>query len=208
MNKNYKNYIIIFLVLIIIIGGYFLYQTYAKYITSLSSDTDMGIARWNIKINNSNVTNGSNFSNIITPVFTGTQNIAPNVIAPTAEGYFDIELDATNTDVSLRYTITTSENENSAVSDLIISGYSINGGEKQSVTTNQENNEENNDFRIENTIAYNSENKVINIRVFLKWNDDPEQGATMNNSDDTQTTTNPNNKAKINVNFNIIQIPN
>lgn len=197
MIKNYKNYIIIILILIIITISGILYYTYAKYITSISSDTEISVARWNITVNNENITTGSNFSNIITPVFPGNNNIAPDVIAPTAEGYFDIVLDVSDTDVSLRYTITTSANEDSAVSDLIISGYSINNGERQDPIGT---------FVIEDTIPYDSQNKQQTIRIFLKWNDDANNGAIMNNDDDTNATSNTNNKAKINVNFNIIQL--
>lgn len=202
MKINYKNYIIIGLIFIILLASFLLYRTYAKYITSINSDTEMGIARWNIKVNNTSITNGSNFSNIITPVFPGNANIAPNVIAPTAEGYFDINLDATDTDVSLRYTITTSDNENSSVTDLIISGYSIDGGTRVNITPSDT------PIAIQNTIAYDALDKDIDIRVYLKWNDDEQAGATMDNADDTDTTTDADNKAIINVDFNIIQIPN
>lgn len=202
MNNKYKNYIIIFLIFIILVASLAIYITYAKYITSISSDTEMGIARWNIKVNNTSITNGSSLSNIITPVFPGTSNIAPNVIAPTAEGYFDINLDATDTDVSLRYTISTSNNENTSVTDLIVSGYSIDGGTRVDVTP------ANNPISIQNTIAYDAQDKDIDIRIYVKWNDDELQGAEMDNADDTVVTTDDNNKAIMNVDFHIIQIPN
>ncbi len=197
MIKDYKNYIIIILVLIVITISGVLYYTYAKYITSISSDTEISVARWNIVVNNQNISTGSQFSNIITPVFPGNSNIASGVIAPTAEGYFDIVLDVSDTDVSLRYTITTSANEDSAVSDLIISGYSVNNGQRQNPIGT---------FVIEDTIPYNSQNKQVTIRIFLKWNDDAQSGAVMDNEDDTEATSNSNNKAIINVNFNIIQL--
>ena len=199
-----KKYIILSIILIMIVISFIIFQTYAKYITSITGDTETGIARWNIKINNTNIINGTELNNTITPTFPGTTNIAPNVIAPTAEGYFDITLDATNTDVSLRYTITTSDNEDSAVSDLIVSGYSIDGGQRQSVVLT----EQNPTFQIQDTIAYNSNDKDVSIRIYIKWNDDANNGATMDNSDDTDATSDSTNKAKINVNFRVIQIPN
>lgn len=197
--KNYKNYIIVILVLIILTISSIFYYTYAKYISSVNSDAEITVARWKIEVNDQDISSGTQFSNIITPVFEGNNNIAPGVIAPTAEGYFDIILDVSNTDVSLKYTITTSDNPDSAVSDLVISGYSINNGERQ--TPSEE-------FEIEDTIPYNSENKEVELRVYLKWNDDEQNGATMNNEDDTAATNNENNKAKINVNFRVVQLPN
>ena len=204
MKSDYKKYILfsIFLTLLLI-GGGFTYYTYAKYISSINSDAEVSLARWNITINNQDVSSGSQFSNIITPVFAGNANIAPNVIAPTAEGYFDVVLDVTNTDVSLRYEITTSENEDSAVDDLIISGYSIDGGQRQSI----ESNNENDGLMVDGTIAYDSQDKEIEIRVYLKWNDDDENGATMNNFDDADAASDATNKAKVNVNVRVIQLP-
>ena len=204
MINNYKKYIIISLLLaIILIGGGFTYYTYAKYISSISSDTEVSLARWSIKINNQDVSSGSQFSNVITPVFAGNANIAPNVIAPTAEGYFDIDLDVTNTDVSLRYEITTSDNEDSAVDDLIISGYSIDGGQRQSVV----NNGQNSGLMVSGTIAHDSLDKEVEIRVYLMWNDDPSNGATMDNFDDADAASVSTNKAKVNVNVRVIQLP-
>lgn len=205
MINNYKKYIIISLLLamIIIVGG-FTYYTYAKYISSINSDAEASLARWNISVNNQDISTGSQFSNVITPVFTGNSNIAPNVIAPTAEGYFDIVLDVTNTDVSLRYEITTSDNDDSAVTDLIISGYSIDGGQRQNVV----NNGENSGLMITGTIAYNSQDKDVSIRVYLKWNDDSTNGATMDNFDDATAASDSTNKAKVNVNVRVVQVSN
>ena len=179
-----------------------IYTSYSKYTTSIDSNANMNIANWKILVNNQDITNGTNLNSIISPVFPGNNNIASGVIAPTAEGYFDIVIDATNTDVSFKYIITTSDNPTSSVSDLIISGYSIDGGARQEVT------DEGDGFKIENSILYNSQDKDLSLRVFLKWNDDPEDGATMDNDDDTETTMDENNLAKVNVNLKFLQIAN
>ena len=179
-----------------------IFNTYSKYVTSISSDADMAIASWKILVNNQDITNGANLSNVITPIFPGNSNIASGVIAPTAEGYFDILIDATDTDVSFKYTITTSDNEDSVVSDLVISGYSVDNGVRQDVI------DEGDGFKIENTILYNSQDKDVSLRVYLKWNDDSENGATMDNDDDTETTLDETNLAKVNVNLKFLQVAN
>ncbi len=163
----------------------------------------MNIARWKILINNQDVTSASTLNNVITPIFPGNNNIASGVIAPTAEGYFDIIIDATNTDVSLSYEITTSANEESIVQDLVLSGYSIDEGERQEIIE-----DENGNFKIQGDIRYNSQDKDITLRVYIKWNDDQETGAIMNNQDDTETTTEEESVAKVNVNLKFTQIPN
>lgn len=177
-------------------------STYAKYITSANGDANINIARWKILVNNQDIKENKELSNVITPIFDGNDNIASNVIAPTAEGYFDILIDASNTDVSLKYEITTSDNAESAVSDLIISGYSLDDGERQQIISDD------GQIKVENEILYNSQDKDIKLRVYLKWNDDDTNGATMDNQADTNATKIDTNLAKVNVNLKFIQIPN
>ena len=177
-------------------------NTYAKYITSAAGDANIEIASWKILVNNQDVEENKELTNVITPVFEGNDNIASNVIAPTAEGYFDILIDASNTDVSLKYEITTSDNSESAVTDLEISGYAIDDGERQEIVS------EDGQIKIENEILYNAEDKDIKLRVYLKWNDDDTAGAVMDNAADTTATKTEGNMAKVNVNLKFIQIPN
>ncbi len=198
-----KKYIFILITIIIILTSILIGNTVAKYITSASSNADMNIARWQVLVNNTDITSAASLNNVITPVFPGNENIASGVIAPTAEGYFDIIIDATNTDVSLKYEITTSDNEDSIVTDLVMSGYSIDGGERQEIIE-----DENGNFKVENNILYNSQDKDITIRVYIKWNDDTDDGATMTNAEDTATTQEEESVAKINVNLKFTQIPN
>ena len=84
-----------------------------------------------------------------------------------------------------------------------MSGYSIDNGEKQEVTE-----DENGELKITGQIRYNNQDKDISIRVYLKWNDDTEEGATMTNSDDTTTTQAEQSVAKVNANLKFTQIPN
>ena len=178
-----------------------IYNSYSKYITSVNGNAAIGIARWKILVNNQDITQNNSLNNVISPVFPGGDNVASGVIAPTAEGYFDMEIDASDTDVSFKYIITTSDNADSAVSDLIISGYSIDGGERQEITGED-------GFKIENTISYTSTDKTVSLRVYLKWNDDSENGAVMDNDADTSVTSTTSNTAKVNVNLKFLQIPN
>ena len=178
-----------------------IYNSYSKYITSVNGNAAIGIARWKILVNNQDITQNNSLNNVISPVFPGGDNVASGVIAPTAEGYFDMEIDASDTDVSFKYIITTSDNADSAVNDLIISSYSIDGGERQEITGED-------GFKIENTISYTSTDKTVSLRVYLKWNDDSENGAVMDNDADTSVTSTTSNTAKVNVNLKFLQIPN
>ena len=71
-----------------------LQDTYAKYTSAVNETTDISIARWRILVNNYDIRSSSSTNNLITPVFAGNANIASGVIAPTAQGYFDVVVDA------------------------------------------------------------------------------------------------------------------
>ena len=197
-----KKYIIIMGLVIIILLSIIIGNTVAKYITSKTGTTDINIASWQVLVNNTDVTSAATLNNVITPIFPGTNNIASGVIAPTAEGYFDILIDASNADVSLSYEITTSPNQSSIVTDLVMSGYAIDSGTRQPVIPDA-----NDEFKVTGTILHNSQDRDVNIRVYIKWNDDSSDGATMTNSEDTATTLAQESVAKINVNLKFTQLP-
>ena len=178
--KNSKKILLLIICILICLLVYFLVQTYAKYLSSASGDTSMKIARWNILVNSLLIKNNTDISNSIVPVFPGNENIAENIIAPTAEDYFDLDFDFTDADVSFKYEITTSVDENSPVKDIVTTGYSIDDGQKIEFSNFNEN--------ISDTILLNSNITKRKLCIFVKWNDD-ESTQTMPNTDDTLSTT-------------------
>ena len=184
MDKINKKFtiLIIGLILLTILLGFAL--IYAKYISSAYGNTKMAIARWDIKVNNLSIKNNTNISNTLKPIFPGNSNIAANIIAPTAEGYFDLNFDFTGADVSFKYEITPSVDSSSSVKDLVATGYSIadNGGE----FGNRVNLENYND-KISDTVLLNSPVKKRTIRIYILWNDD-ETSQEMSDDEDTNST--------------------
>ncbi len=169
-------------------------DTYAKYISTATSTTSTSIARWKILVNNDDVTLGSSSTSLITPVFPGNSNIKNDVLAPNAEGYFDLVIDASNVDVSFKYTISISVNQNSAVNELVATKYIINGGTdtlfeegSQSFTRN---------------VLFENREEPIYIRVYVKWDDSLN---IMNNASDTATTVGDQ-KGMLDVTIQTIQI--
>lgn len=195
--KNYKKIVILIILILIAILVFFLIQIFAKYLTSASGDTSMNVARWNILVNNISIKNNTDISNTLTPVFPGNENIASGIIAPTAEGYFDLNFDFSSADVSFQYEISTTVNENSSVKDLVTTGYSVDDGEK--INFDEVN------LPIKNTINLTDNIKTQKIRIYVKWNDD--ENASMDNSADTIATTSGN-PALLNVNISFTQITN
>ena len=168
-------------------------ETYAKYSTSNNTTTNMSIARWRILVNDFDVRNNLSQETVIEPVFSGNSNIADGYIAPTATGYFDVLIDATDTDVSFSYSITVGQNTNNEVDDLIITGYSIGtNGTVQNYTNSG----------ITGSISNAAQDKTISLRIYVTWNDGV--GSTMNNAADTATT-GDDATAKLDVSFNFIQ---
>lgn len=168
-------------------------DTYAKYVSSADATAEFTIARWNILINDQDILQNSNFSDTIEPEFTGTSYIKEGVIAPTAEGTFDITLDGTDTDVSFTYTITAQASQNSTVTDLEITKYVIDDVE---YTYNAQ-------TGITNSIQFDDLNKSVTITFYVEWNDDPST-QNMNNAADTNATIDG--VAAYDINVNVIQM--
>lgn len=167
-------------------------DTYAKYVAHVDGTTDISIARWRILLNDFDVRNQLTSSNLITPVLNGNTYIASNVIAPTATGYFVVEIDASDTDVSFTYTITIENDDDTLVDDLEITNCYING---QQVNHNN--------GTITGTVGVNDISKVKELYVYFQWNDG--NGQTMDNEDDTLTTTAQDPLAKVAVTAHFIQ---
>jgi len=176
--KNFKKFVFILSCISLLICITFVVQTYAKYTTAISGSSDISIARWDVLINDQNIKTNSSLTNAITATFPGNSNIASNVIAPTAEGYFDLTLDYSQVDVSFDYSVAISVDSASSVSDLVATGYTVDGGDMQSFDSSQ---------TISNHVNYSDDHSApVNIRVYIKWDDGT--GTMMNNVDDTMAT--------------------
>lgn len=169
-------------------------DTYGKYFTKVDEEADIKIARWRILINGDDVRNNATTKETITPIFLGNENISSGVIAPHAEGYFDLIIDGSDADVSFKYDIAINVSEESSVKDLIVTGYSINNGEIIESSMKD---------IISNNVSLEQQNKLINIRVYIKWNDD--ETSIMTNEDDTLATSS-NINAKLDVSLTFTQI--
>ena len=194
--KNCKKFILLIILILILLLVFFLIQIFAKYLTSASGDTSMNIARWNILVNDISIKENTDITNTLSPVFPGNENIAPDIIAPTAEGYFDLNFDFSDADVSFEYEITTTVDPNSSVKDLVVTGYSVDDGQKVELTNNSS---------IKDTILLTDTINTRKIRVFVKWDDG--DNASMDNSQDTIATTSGK-PALLKVNVSFTQIAN
>ncbi len=192
MKKSRK--VLIFVALLSLLYCVTLVQdTYAKYISGASGTGNLTIARWNVLINDVDIVNNSNFSNVITPTFENNTNVRDGVIAPTAQGTFDVILDVNETDVSLTYTITVEEDETNTVSDLKILNYTVDNTTYTYTSSG-----------ISGNILYTDPDKTKTISFTVSWVDDSAQGAVMDNANDTAAS--KSGTAAFKVNVNVIQL--
>lgn len=193
MRINKKIRIFLFLISLLYFVS-LIQNTYAKYSTSTEASTDISIARWNILVNDQDIKNNSNFSNTIKPVFKGNEYIKDDIIAPTSSGYFDIVVNGENTDVSFKTTITIKTSDINTITDLQITGYSVDDSTEIKTLTNN---------TLEDTFNYNDTTKTKKYRFYVEWIDG--ENETMDNSLDTSSTTDG--TAAFDININFIQIP-
>ena len=191
--KNHKKFLLLLIGICICILLFFIVQIYAKYITSTEGNTSLTIANWNILVNNMSIMGNSDISSSIVPVFPGTEHIASGIIAPTAEGYFDLNLDFTDVDVSFQYDISVSTDENSSVQDLVAIGYSLDDGEKIIF--------ENYNDPISEIIELSSELDTRKVRVYIMWNDDETSQSMTNDADTLSTSSESQPLLHVNVSF-------
>lgn len=177
--KNSKKFLFLIVGIILCLLLFSIVQIYAKYSTSSIGNASLKIAKWNISVNNKSIKNNTDISSDIVPVFEGNDNISADIIAPTATGYFDLNFDFTNADVSFKYEINVSSSEDSFVKDLVSTGYSIDDNEII--------NFDNYNQTISDTILLNSGISHRKLRVFILWNDD-EESSVMSNEEDTIAT--------------------
>lgn len=146
--------------------------TYSRYVADANGDVALTFAKWQILINNEDITSGNVESIDITPTIVENDNVASGKLAPSSLGYYDIEIDVSNVETSFDMHITL---DNEDMADLRISGYSINDGEEIEIE----------DGQINESFDYDENLETINIRIYFEWYDVDDSNSEMSNEDDT-----------------------
>ncbi len=170
-------------------------ETYAKYRVDADGTATVNIARWNIVVNEQDIIDNNYITNTLTPTFAENPHIADGVIAPTAIGYFDLNIDCTNVDVSFSYSISTELDAENDVDDLVVIGYTVDGGAMNAIEGQMD--------EVSEDIYFDATNKTRDIRIYVQWDDS--ESATMDNASDTQAAL-AEGSAKINAMINFTQI--
>ncbi len=101
-------------------------STFAKYISSIGSNTNVSFATWKLSINNQDVISNNNFSSVLALTFPGGDYYIPNYIVPTAIGYCDLQIDSSELVMPYKYTITCALSNQNQIADVKLYGYSLN----------------------------------------------------------------------------------
>lgn len=118
-----KKFRILFGLASLIITLCIMSDTYSRYIANSDGNVQAEFARWQLLVNNTDITSSTVSELSFEPVIEKNNNVAENKIAPSSKGFFDIEIDPKNVDVSFKYTINLEMNDN--VNDLMITKYAF-----------------------------------------------------------------------------------
>lgn len=143
-------------------------NTYSRYVADTTGDLKILFANWQILVNDTDITNGLSSSINLVPIIEKDENVTNDKIAPSSKGYFDIDIDPSNVDVSFNYSIQLGfANEN--MPDLMITKYAILDetyveGDEIKPTTLTEN-------IIKGTFNKSEEQafKPFTVRVYFEW---------------------------------------
>lgn len=186
MQLSNKIKILIFLVCIVALVST-VNTTYSRYVSSAAGTVTTNLARWQLFVNSENITSNYGTSMTFTPVIIPDKNVAANKIAPSSKGYFDVAINPTNVDVSFTYDININIPDDSLITDIKFTDYSIVEGteiddeiELEKISLSNSN--------LTNTLFYdnNEENfsfKPFVIRMYFSWVDD--ETGTMDDSSDS-----------------------
>ena len=158
-------------------------NTYSRYVAGATSNVEMQFASWQILVNENDITSATTSSIELIPNIEANEHIANNTIAPSSKGYFDININPTNVNVSFGYEVAL-EVLNKNMPDLVITKYALidsNYVEGDELEINTISNS-----TIEGTLNYDNttEYEPFTIRIYFEWYDAEDN--QMNDQADTE----------------------
>lgn len=163
-------------------------DTYARYITSLTTKSYVELGSWQISINDHDIMNNSNFSGAILPLAnTSTQYVTANKIVPGVTGDITLKIDYSNVRVPFKYELSYTPDNVSFLEDIKFTNYTIDATTSEYTGAN-----------ITNTITPDGHTTMQTLKLTFTWLD-----GTDESSDDVQDTNYANILESIKLNFNI-----
>lgn len=177
-----KKVKVLVLLLAITVGVGITSNTYSRYVVDATGNIDIMFANWQIFVNQTDITANSETSITFEPIMHENEHVANNVMAPTSEGHFDINIDPTNVDVSFKYLINfVKANEN--MPDVKIKEYAIVPKDYQEGNTLEFTPVTGDEIVAEKILDKSKPFEPFTIRVVFEWFDG--EGELMNDEADT-----------------------
>lgn len=152
--------------------------TYARYVTALTAKSTVEMGSWLIRVNNQNILQNSDLSEIITPVFNSdSEYIAEGKISPSSTGNVEISIDFEEVTVPFKYEISFETDESTLLEDFKLTGYSVDGG--TIVPVNDSN------TVITGMVSPDETNRTRNFNLNLGWIDGEDSNEALNDIQDT-----------------------
>jgi len=203
VNKKIKLIIfILILVLLVVI----LRSTFSKYANEATAVINEEVGKWVIKLNDTDITTETASTDFNMDKVYWDWDSFPHVkypnVAPGMKGYFDLVIDPTDTDVSMKYTVEI-DDSNVSIPDVNIKITDIQeiNGKELTITSNPDGPEI--VERIKKLAEIQSENeneRLDTIRIFVEWENNED-----NNETDSEIGKVSDNVISIPIKVNVIQ---
>ena len=194
--RNNKKISILIILILIIIIIYKIVNTYALFYSVVSGNVVFQNGVWVITVNGDDITSGTEVKFDVDDFNISTdQHVLAGKIAPGLSGSFSLEIDPTDTDVSVRYDITIDEDE-IEVNTFRITSIEINDENMEIIQTAQ--NTYTGVFLLEDI----QNDVTATINVFFEWEDN---NIESENNEDTNIASEYNAKFEIPVTVRVIQ---
>lgn len=161
MKNKVSLKILLVAVFVLLVTMFLIVETYALFESNVSGEKELDVGKWTILLNGNDVveTKTITISDFVYNSGTHTEN---GYFAPGTSLYFDIEIDATESDVSVQYQLD--------IDDSIL----LEHPNIYFNVTDLDNNVTVNASSYSGLIRLSDSNKVDNIRINLVWDDNPE----------------------------------
>ncbi|MBQ8132708.1 MAG: hypothetical protein IJ193_09475 [Bacilli bacterium] len=160
-------------------------NTYSRYVADTTGNVEVSFSKWQILVNETDITNGNTSSITLTPVVEENANVKSNKLAPSSKGYFDIDIDPSNVELSFNYNISLSV-VNQNMPDIMITKYAILDSDYEEGDQITQNVIQNNTIQGSLNYDKNTENfafEPMTIRIYFEWYEGNNE--TMDDDDDT-----------------------
>ena len=194
MKSETKLRIVRILFVIAFIGTiYLINSTYSKYQERISTNYDVDIKQWMIKVNNEDIhTTTKEMTEYVTPVLISDSNSSDEVLVPGKKGYFQTEIDFTEVQVPFKFSFTIKQPEEKELPDFKFYKYAVMSDDTEDatetltfdykITTDNDGKENVTAVRIDPN-SINSEIKKVIVRTYFTWYDEVDN--EMDNYEDT-----------------------